>query len=265
MRVPALRLRTLLIVVALAGVFAFGLLRCDIPSLGQQVIWRGPEAESLRATGSLEPCVLDPQLAFWFIPCVTILLVEGTARRRCTSAAIGLIILALLSWVVLRRLAPGNIRYLTPSAWPATHLAVLRRWLSSPPNTAPRLPGLPHLERISVYQCADLFCLVVLLLIALIVLFRPLPRRFLAIAALAVNGLKFKEWADLMWLGDHWTDYQTIARGNLSLARAANPLYSDLRVASWVEVAEVPLMITVMAYLVGLILLARNRRRQVEP
>ena len=81
MQVPPFKVRTLMIVVALAGA-VFASARCDSPALPQQFVWRGPEHADYRIfPGMVHSLQLDPQLAFWVIPGITTLVVQRPSPR----------------------------------------------------------------------------------------------------------------------------------------------------------------------------------------
>ena len=124
----------------------------------------------------------------------------------------------------------------------------------------PPYPVSPFRYELFYYQKADLLCLLALLSILVIRLIRPLPLRMLVLIALLVNLYKLCEWGSLIWHGRYWGSGAPQQRA-LERHAILDPGRLGLSRASWFELAEGPLMIAVVAYLLVVLFVARRLQK----
>jgi hypothetical protein len=102
---PRFSMRTLLALVALSAALIFAAARLDIPDLPRHALWRGWDSRTFQFSET--QVLVGPRLAYWVLPLTTVMVLgnpRGTASGR---VGLGLVCVALASWVVLRRPVVG--------------------------------------------------------------------------------------------------------------------------------------------------------------
>ncbi len=260
MHLPRTSTRGLMIWVAGVALVLFAGLRCDLSALPEHIIWLGDDYADGKM-GNNPRWIVRPYLAHWIIPAVTIA-VAWPRRNKCvTWLAFGAVVLILASWVVLRRpiypvvVWPGGWEM-----WPRYSLLYVRQRLAGDSDWhRPHWPFAFDFMRYQ-YQKADLLCLIALvfLLVVTFIRRRLLPLRLLAAAALVVNLCKFVDWVSMMSIARHWgVDESPWQRHSDAVLRWVREGASIPR-ASWLELAEGPLMIAVICYLLVILVVARD-------
>jgi hypothetical protein len=256
MRPPTMSIQGLMIAVSVAALTLFAVLRLDIPSLPHQSIWRGIDP-SENLPGVQLSYLIFSYLAHWVVPLITVAVVWTCKKDRITWIGIGAISLTVASWIVLRRLVfppiagPGGF-----AMWPMSHLEYLKRAIAAR-TMFPGWPPLPFTFEVIYAQKADLLCLLALLIVLVLKLHRRLPLSSIAVVALVVNAYKSYEWCLLMWYGRQFgNDYLYASDSPESRVWVSDGHY--LPRASWLEVAEGPLMIAVICYLIGALFVDRR-------
>jgi hypothetical protein len=168
----------------------------------EQAVWTEQEGRGWCGIGSgpVPDFFETPVLAAWVIPALTVSVIwpNRTARLRWVGVfAVGSV---LTSWLLLRRpwiITPGAIRL-----WPDDCLWYIRERLTSSQTRTGVIWDFfwPRTGR----QVADLFALVAFLALVTASLARPVPRRSLAIVAIAANVYRFAVWSTLMWSDRYW-------------------------------------------------------------
>ncbi len=263
MHLPRVSIRGLMIWVAVAALVAFAVLRCDLSVLPEHIIWLGDDIADgqVGLVGTSEHWIVRPYLAHWIIPAVTIA-VAWPKRNKCvTWLAFGAVVLILASWVVLRRpimppvMWPGG-----QEMWPHYSLFYVRRRLAGESDWhRPRWPFA--FDFISYqYQKADLLCLIALafLLVVTFIRRRLLPLGLLAAAALVLNLCKFVDWVSMMSIARHWGAGESPWQGHSDAVLRWVRKGASIPRASWLELAEGPLMIAVICYLLVILVVARH-------
>jgi hypothetical protein len=246
-----IRISSLMTWIAVTALVCFAMLRLDISTIPEQTIWGGLEPQWW--PGTQYHYIFNTYLAHWVIPLITVAVAWPHRRARVTRLGIGAVTLSLASWVVLRRVVypfvfgPFGIMY-----WPHFHLNYLKESIASR-SFRPTYPVSPFTYDVFYHQKADLVCLLALLTVLMIRLTRPLPLRWIAGVTLVVNIYKFVEWGSLLWCGRYWGPGDAPRTGHSNATRFW--VFKPLAIprATWFEVAEGPLMIAVICYLVAIL------------
>jgi hypothetical protein len=240
--------RGLAAVVAMMAVCAFVCFRLDPPALPLGIIWNAIEA---RVGRSARAYVVSAWLAYWIIPLLSILVVRSSTKSRSAWVGIGAIGACLVAWLVLRRVAPGAIGYI--AIWPDDHWQSLRQsWFERRPLRD--CPPLPFTCGTFYYQKADFLSLLAFAFLFLIKHYRVLPRRSLAIGALAVNVWKCVEWCCLVWNVHHSGTGDGPRVGHSECAFALVPEWDALPRMCCTELTEGAIISITVSYLAWLVL-----------
>jgi hypothetical protein len=263
MRLPRMSIRGLMFWVAGVALLLFAGLRCDLSALPEHIIWLGDDNadDQVGLVGLCLHWIVRPYLAHWIIPAVTIA-VAWPKRNKCvTCLAFGAVVLILASWVVLRRpiyplvVGPGGLEM-----WPHYFLSYVRKRLAGDSDW--HHPHWPFAFDFMSYQYqkADLLCLIALVFLLVVTLIRRrlLPLRLLAAAALVLNLCKFVDWVSMMSIGRHWGVGESPWQGHSDAVLRWVREGASIPRASWLELAEGPLMIAVICYLLVILVVARH-------
>jgi hypothetical protein len=170
--------------------------------------------------------LLDPRLAAWVLPALTVCLVWHTRNSVVLWSGVGMASVALLSWIVLRRplltFVPGGLY------WPDFHVYYCERMLLL--RSGPPLPELtlPSFVPPSIRGCGDLFSLVIILIVLATRVLIVVPRRIIGVVALLVNVHPMVEWTLSMMTERSLGFGSTQARSGSTLGVMPRPSLSEL-------------------------------------
>lgn len=225
MRLPRVRftVRRLMAAVGAAAVaLTFG---PSLPDALQRSVWFGDPPFSM---GGVPPAylIVNPRLGFLFLPVLSFVVALDRPRRGVVWAAVAAGVLAVASWVLLRRVVgvgPGSLLI-----WPDSFVRSL-------PGVPPGLTMAPapfYLWFVppTAGAWADLLSLFGLLgLLALLLRPRPVPRRLRVVAALAALSRPAAEWVILMGTRRHpWFTNPRFLGGGLGGHFTTPPTPTDL-------------------------------------
>jgi len=246
MRLPTTTTRSLMVGVAVVGVLSFAAFRLDIPSLPLQTIWRGEETHLFHWG---QRFLLDPRLAFWIIPALSLALVWPSRNNRVTRFGLYVTCTIVISWGLLRRPFPCFSGGACWAVWPDLHITYIKRSIAS--RTFELLPYPPpfFLLPLSGHQKADLTCIFLFMVMLCWSLVRSLPRRTVAFVALLANSYSFIEWVSLMCAERLWAFRTMPLPGHSAVS---------LQRASWAEVVQGLGIVFMIWYLFSIVCSARR-------
>ncbi len=152
------------------------------------------------------PYLIDPRLAFWVVPALSIALVLPWRHSCLLWARIWAVTIVLAAWVALIRPFPLLFPFLV--TWPYTHIARIEEAIFS--GKLAYMPPFPFYHSSAYYfwmssdQTADLVWLLAVLFLCVLSLYKSLPRALLCIITLIATCRSFVEWITLTCQAYGW-------------------------------------------------------------
>ncbi len=222
-----------------------------LPEIVERQIWYGdiPFANS----GPVLPyIILKPRLAFLFIPALSLVAALGKPHRRVIWTAVAAVLLAVVSWILIRRavgIGPGIVVF-----WPDYFVSLLH---GKRPDPLITLRPFHHVfAPTTTGEVVDLLSLFAImgLLISLLLPRWSLPRRVRVLVAVVAIASLCGEWVARMWSDRYLGSDVPRLRFDGHGGHFRSPLTA-------IDLMQGSLLVVLFTYLVWLSIHSRSSRR----
>jgi hypothetical protein len=239
---PRLTLRGLMIGVAFLAV-SLAVMPL-LPRFSQTFVWYGrPPPLGMGSVGN-RTVLYEPRLRPLFIPALSVVVVLRKPARCVVWGAIGVDLIALLSWALLYRVCvgPGSV-----FVWPDDMPRLIGE------RSVSAWPGLAHLFGVSTNgELIDLTTLVGLLILLISLLTNPIPRWLRASLVLPTTCYMFISWLGVTCLERYWGPGDPPRIGLARIPRASE-----------VEMIHVLGLFAILLWLLAVLLLSFRRAKEL--